>query len=319
MPVYYDKTRQRWFYDFSRVIDGRRQRTTKLLPAPWSAKEAEAYGQEQDARLYALATGALVEQPLISKAVRLYLEEVGPTLKNSAKLERDLGLCQAYYKGRRMNELADVVHKYAKDHKHLAPATVRNRMAYLRAACRWAWKSRHKLGDHDPAERVQMPTVSNERHVYLSRAEVLRLCRAMPDLWARACVLAAFYSGMRISEVLRAQVTDRGWLLTDSKNGERRLIPVHPKVAYLARQWPPPWSVRTIQKRVSEGLKAAGFEGVHFHDLRHSAASAMINAEVNLYTVGAVLGHKSAQSTQRYAHLASNTLEAAVAKIGGRR
>lgn len=48
------------------------------------------------------------------------------------------------------------------------------------------------------------------------------------------------------------------------------------------------------------------------HDLRHSAASFMVNGGVDLFAVGKVLGHASYQSTQRYAHLASDTLLAAV-------
>jgi site-specific recombinase XerD len=41
----------------------------------------------------------------------------------------------------------------------------------------------------------------------------------------------------------------------------------------------------------------------------------MINAGVDLYTVGGVLGHKSSVSTARYAHLATDRLKDAVAKI----
>ena len=57
-------------------------------------------------------------------------------------------------------------------------------------------------------------------------------------------------------------------------------------------------------------------EHIHLHDLRHSTASEMINADVDLYTVGAVLGHKDPRSTQRYAHLMHQKLAAAVGKIG---
>lgn len=314
MPVYYDKARKRWRYEFSRFIDGQRRRATKLLPKAWAAREAEAYGQEQDARIYAVATGAVREQPLISRAVLLYLEQHAPGLKNHKKLEADLNLCAKAYAGRYMNELADVVQKYRHDNPDLAPATVKKRMAYLRAACRWAWKN-HKLGEHDPGERVVMPAVRNERHFYLSRAQVLRACRKTYHWWGRACMLVAFYSGMRISETLRAEATPRGWMLADTKNGDRRLIPIHPKVAYLARQWPPPLGVRAIQAAVRDALDAAGLHDYWFHDLRHSNASAMINKGVDLYTVGQVLGHRSPQSTQRYAHLSIESLDAAVRKI----
>lgn len=55
---------------------------------------------------------------------------------------------------------------------------------------------------------------------------------------------------------------------------------------------------------------------LHFHDVRHSAASAMIQDGVDLHTVGAVLGHRSAASTRRYAHLATDNLKAAIGRIG---
>lgn len=46
-----------------------------------------------------------------------------------------------------------------------------------------------------------------------------------------------------------------------------------------------------------------------------STASALIAAGVDLYTVGGVLGHKSAQSSKRYAHLATATLAAAIGAL----
>ena len=65
---------------------------------------------------------------------------------------------------------------------------------------------------------------------------------------------------------------------------------------------------------------AAGVPDVRIHDLRHSAASFMINAGVDLYAVGRVLGHADHKSTMRYSHLANETLLAAVeagaAKLG---
>ena len=51
---------------------------------------------------------------------------------------------------------------------------------------------------------------------------------------------------------------------------------------------------------------------LRIHDLRHSAASFMINAGVDLFAVGRVLGHADHKSTMRYSHLANDTLLAAV-------
>lgn len=59
-------------------------------------------------------------------------------------------------------------------------------------------------------------------------------------------------------------------------------------------------------------IKEANLPGLRLHDLRHSAASNMCNSGVDLFAVGKVLGHASYQSTQRYAHLANDTLLKAV-------
>ncbi|WP_226383152.1 tyrosine-type recombinase/integrase [Burkholderia savannae] len=67
------------------------------------------------------------------------------------------------------------------------------------------------------------------------------------------------------------------------------------------------------------GIKArakTGHAEVRFHDLRHSAASEMINGGIDLYTAGGVLGHKTTTSTKRYAHLVTDKLADAVKRIG---
>jgi integrase len=318
MPIYRDRARNRWRYEFSRMVDGRRRRTTKLLPSAWTRTQAEAYAHERDAHLYAIASGALKPQPLISQAVRLYLEQHSPRLKNRDKLERDLALLQPAYRGRTMAEMPDVAREYATRHAlDLAPATVKVRLSYLRAACRWAWRV-HQLGDSDPGARVQLPPVRNARQRYVDRAQVLAIARSIGSHPARAVVLVAFYSGMRLAEILRAEPGRDGWLLRDTKNGRPRIVPLHPRVAHLARHWPPAVSARTVQAQFLAACRRLGVEDLHVHDLRHSSASAMINAGVDLYTVGQVLGHKAQASTQRYSHLDARSLAAAVGKIGRR-
>ena len=59
-------------------------------------------------------------------------------------------------------------------------------------------------------------------------------------------------------------------------------------------------------------IRVAKLPGLRLHDLRHSAASFMVNSGVDLFAVSKVLGHTSYQSTQRYSHLANDTLLKAV-------
>jgi integrase len=316
MPIYFDKAKQRFRFEYSRVLEGRRHRATKLLPATWTRDQAEAYGQEQDAKLYAIATGATKQDPLISEAVLLYIKERLPKLKSQAITERELANCASAYVGRRMNELAAVANEYATEQANLlSPATIRNRMAYVRAACRWAWKHKN-MGTDDPAIRMVLPPVSNERHVYITEAQIRAVAKLIDNTEARAVALVAFYSGMRLSEILRAVPTKQGWVLADTKNGAPRIIPIHPKVRSLVKMWPVSVAARTVQGCWDRARAPCGLGHVHFHDVRHSAASAMVNAGADLYAVGGVLGHKSFASTQRYAHLATERLDTVVKMIG---
>ena len=61
----------------------------------------------------------------------------------------------------------------------------------------------------------------------------------------------------------------------------------------------------------------AGLADVRLHDLRHSFASFLVNEGVSLYVVQALLGHANARTTQRYAHLASDTLSDATEIVDG--
>ena len=248
-------------------------------------------------------------------------------LKNHVDIMAALEILQPFYAGKSMSDLADVAADYIKAagelKKPLKPATIRNRLAYLRAACRWAWKHK-KMGQHDPAERLVLPKVNNARHIYLTREQALRVFRTMGVSWSRDAARVAFYTGWRISEVLSAVPVEsaRGMALAipDSKNGLPRMVPVHQKIEHLVRRhWPPQVTKWTVSKELKKALRAHGLGHARLHDLRHSAASEMINADVDLYTVGAVLGHKSQVSTARYAHLAQDKLRRAVDLIGNRK
>ena len=58
-------------------------------------------------------------------------------------------------------------------------------------------------------------------------------------------------------------------------------------------------------------------QDLRLYDLRHSFASFLVNEGVSLYVVQALLGHANARTTQRYAHLASDTLSDATEIVDG--
>ncbi len=103
-----------------------------------------------------------------------------------------------------------------------------------------------------------------------------------------------------------------------SKNGERRTIPVNTTVLdllkgkYAARRGMIDLVFHSeshtlldgsnIRRALTTALDSAKIHDFHFHDLRHTFATRMVQAGIDLYKVQRLLGHKSPIMTQRYAH-----------------
>lgn len=114
--------------------------------------------------------------------------------------------------------------------------------------------------------------------------------------------------------------TRTGWREYPKSKMSRRTVPVPPRLrdslaeACLALagddlvfQAPGggPWDDSNFRRRVfGPAIKAAGVPAGTPHDMRHTAASWLVQAGVDLYRVQALLGHESPRTTQRYAHLA---------------
>lgn len=314
MSIYRDKPTGRWRFDFDHWIGGARVRRRKLLPAGFTRGEAEAFDRQESKALWAIAQGIARPRHYIGDAVALYVRGRVPALKAGANAERELEAMHDWWEGRALDDLAEVCAEYAEDQADaLKPATVKNRIAYLRAACRWAWK-RHGLGDHDPGARVVAPEVKNGRTMTVNRAQMVALARACRHRGVRALIRIAFYTGMRVAEIQRARRVRAAFVLDDTKNGEPRIIPMLPIITSASRV---PMPARSeIDYYWPLARVACELTHVRLHDLRHSTATEMVNAGVDLATVGAVLGHKSPASTKRYAHHGTQLMAGALAKVG---
>ncbi|MGL4648994.1 MAG: hypothetical protein ACRC1H_06285 [Caldilineaceae bacterium] len=134
MSIYRDKPTGQWRFDFDRRINGARVRRRQLLPAGWTRAQADAFDRKESAALYAIATGVARPRHLIDQAVTRYLKERVPVLKAGANASREIECMRDWWAGRDIEDLAHVCAEYAADQLGaLAPATIKNRIAYLRA------------------------------------------------------------------------------------------------------------------------------------------------------------------------------------------
>lgn len=173
------------------------------------------------------------------------------------------------------------------------------------------------------AADLKLEKEPRHRERFLTPDEARELLAACTP-WLRLIVLAALHTGGRRGELLAVEWDDvdldrRRMTFRMTKNGEPRSVALTATLAASLKERRPrfnaggrvflnhgkgeiypdglTWSFRLAAKK-------AGLAGFRFHDLRHSAASFMVQAGVPLNTVRDVLGHKSLTMTLRYAHLA---------------
>jgi len=324
MPVYWSKENARWRFEFDRYIEGRRHRLTKLLPKGWSQRQADAFDRQESARLYALATDIEQERPSLAGAVKLYLEHRVPALRNGKKAAQDLAQLYDAIESAYLDEVSDIANTYKVEQSaKLSPATIRNRLAYLKAAVRYAYRE-HNYGDRDHSDRMSLPAPNNARQVYARLPELNRLWRAFDEPEARALFKLVFYLGLRWrAELLPRHPSDvhrnHGdvWLqIGYTKNGQPVMKPVNPAVHDCLKFLPWKHADTWFYDRWREAVKAIGRPELRPHDLRHSLGSEIRSRGGTLDDVRAALHHESVQAAKRYAHLYPERTKAVLWDVG---
>jgi site-specific recombinase XerD len=178
--------------------------------------------------------------------------------------------------------------------------------------------------------------------VVLSVGEVRRILACVHRQRYRVCLSAIYACGLRLREGLHLQVKDidgeRGLVhIRHGKGGKDRYVPLPQHTLQLLRQhwvthhnpvwlFPASWRVGEHSGTASGPMDASGVQrafraavqesGIQkpatVHTLRHSYATHLLEAGVNLRIIQAYLGHASPTTTAIYTHLTqpSNDLAA---------
>jgi integrase len=211
--------------------------------------------------------------------------------------------------------------------------------AMLNCAERWEMIPRGS----NPAAVIK-PYPEKKRERFLSASELGALLEALDAAGAKesigryeaAAIHLLIFTGCRVSEI-----TTLEWANVDLANARivlehhkteqygTKIIPLNAPTLNVLKKLPReadnPYVIVgankgmhliNLQKPWRRLRKAAGLDDVRMHDLRHSFASFAVAAGIPLAIIGGLLGHRSVQTTARYAHLANDPLKQATDIVG---
>ena len=212
-------------------------------------------------------------------------------------------------------------------------ATVNRYLAALSVVLSACVKEWHLIA-FNPAQNVRKLKEPRGRTRYLSEKELKALLKAVsPRADLKLAVMLALATGARRMEIWslkRDEIDLENGFATfnQTKTGVARTVPIRGESLkllrdYLAQSDTPllfpseknPNFPFDFRRSFKSALDKAKIEDFSWHDLRHSAASYLIRAGVDLRIAGEILGHKNISMTMKYSHLAPNHLTDAVEKM----
>ena len=211
-----------------------------------------------------------------------------------------------------------------------SPATVNRELAVLSAIFTLAVDD--ELIPSNPCRKVKPLRMDNTRSRYLSADEEKKLLAALDgEPWLKNIVVMAIHTGMRRGELFNLMWFDvdfaRGVIhVRNTKTDRDRVVPMNKAVCEMLERQPKASgyvfpSPRTgerlvdIKHKFDEARMAAGISDFRFHDLRHTAATRLADAGVNVVVIAEILGHGDIRTTKRYSHAMEEAKREAVEKL----
>jgi integrase len=230
----------------------------------------------------------------------------------------------------------ETIHVALRDRPYQANRVLALLSKMFNLAVDWGWRPDNPVKG---IERYQ----EEKRDRWLSNEELRRLCEVLDghsNQRAANAVRLQLLTGARLGEVLSARKDafdlERGvWTKPSHLTKQRRTehVPLSgqalallvatveesdPESPHLFPGDVPGQPLKGIKKFWASALRQAGIENYRRHDNRHTYASHLVSSGLSLELVGRLLGHTTATTTKRYAHLADDPLRAATERFGAK-
>lgn len=194
------------------------------------------------------------------------------------------------------------------------------------------------LVTENPCDRVGDIRVVETTRPYLNSADLGKLLDHLKGSSLRDVVLFAAMTGLRRGEIVNLRWTDvdlernliivRSSVSYQTKAGKIRNVPLNSAAKSILETrgrvaefvFPGKRGGRLngnfIRARFKKAVRDCGLEPIlHFHSLRHTFASLLVQRGISLYHVQKLLGHSSTRVTEIYAHLSGAELQPSVDKL----
>jgi integrase/recombinase XerD len=215
---------------------------------------------------------------------------------------------------------------------HLIHQTKLRWATFNQTVCALRFLYRTTLGKDYMILHLPFPRKASQLPVVLSPEEVSQLLEAVTDLRQRILLETIYATGLRISEALHLEIRDidspRRLIHVRCGKGQKdRWVLLSPRLLERLRtywkQYRPsrllfaadssgkPLRTSLVQQTCRQAARAAGLhKKVTPHLLRHSFATHLLEANVNLRSIQLLLGHSHLATTSRYTHVSPVSLAA---------
>lgn len=203
-------------------------------------------------------------------------------------------------------------------------STINLELSFLKNILNRALESEEYSLERNPVNKVKFLEVKSVKERILTADEMKRLLEAAPTSWGGCLPLflaIALNTGMRKKEILTLEwkhvnFKDRYLEVTEerSKSGKPRSIPMNdviyeelmriPRISRYVFYNPNTGKhIKNIKCTFSRACKAAEIKNLRIHDLRHTAASFLVNeCGIDIVTASKILGHSKIDMTMKYIH-----------------